>query len=400
MSSNTDSKFDNVNPSLYILNECNIYITAEYIEKTLKKYGIDYKVKNLELFQKATTHISYLNRDISYYKNNKITKYICSKDLEPIDKLEKAIPLQENSYERIEFVGDSVIHLALAKYLWARYEDQDEGFMTRLRTKIENGQTLAELAKIIGLNKYILLSRLMEKTGGREKNYHILEDTFEAFMAALFIDSGDNYKMCRKFFITLIEQEIDFAQLLHTENNFKDILLQFFHQKKWQDPSYGVLDISGPDNKKLFTIYVKMRKTPYSEGEVVGNGVGTSKKKGEQEAARNALEYFGIIKEANISDSDTYESFSDISEGDLDDIEIIDDESAEDKNYKLEKKNLSPESNKKRSINNKNILSQEINITELGNHKKNIKKLQCPSCNKDYRKQKHYINHIKKCKII
>lgn len=318
---------DNEDSKLYVLNEANVYITKEYIQSTLAKFNIPYEVKQLELYQIAMTHVSYTNTT----KAKKNNKYNNPKDVEPIKDETKAIPLQEKSYERPEFVGDSVIRLILAVYLWTRYENQNEGFMTKLRTKMENGLVLSKLAKSIGLQKYVLISRGMEKTGCREKNTHILEDIFEAFMMALFIDSGKDYIICEKFAISLIEKEIDLAELLHSEDNFKDILLQYFHQEKWQDPVYDVLNISGPDYKKEFSVYVKRKKHPKDEGDIVGTGTATSKKKGEQEAAKQALIYFGIIKDTEY-DSDSFESYSDETG---DDISIIDDDSFDDKNYKF-----------------------------------------------------------------
>lgn len=177
----------------------------------------------------------------------------------------------------------------------------------------------------------------MENIDCREKNSHILEDVFEAFMMALFIDSGKDYIICEKFGISLIEKEIDIAELLHSEDNFKDILLQYFHQEKWQDPIYDVLNISGPDYKKNFSIYVKRKKTQKDEGEIVGTGSATSKKKGEQDAARQALIYFGVIKDTEF-DSESFDSCSDETNED-EDLSIIDDDSFDDKNYKLLKSN-------------------------------------------------------------
>ena len=305
MSSNQD--IENIDPTYFILNEKNQYITREYIEDILKKYSVEHKVKHLETFKRALIHKSYLLRDEEYYKQNRTKN--TNKDLDPIEDPLKAIPLQNESYERLEYLGDSVIHLILADYLFRRYEKEDEGFMTRLRTKIENGETLAELAKIMGLNKYILLSRYIEKNGGRENNKSILEDSFEAFMAALFLEA--NFEPCKKFLIQLIEQEIDFAQILNTETNFKDCLLQLFHKRGWEDPSYGVLDISGPDHKKQFTMYVKCRKNPRDDGEIVGIGRGGSKKKGEQSASREAMKHFGVLKdEAQEEDDEFIEEIS------------------------------------------------------------------------------------------
>jgi ribonuclease III len=317
---------------LYVLNENNIYITKEYIQNILTNMGIKHEVNQLELYQIAMTHVSYITSHQS--KHKKINKHI-NIPIDPINDEKMAIPLQEKSYERSEFVGDSVIRLILATYLWTRFENQNEGFMTKLRTKMENGLVLSKLAKSIGLHKYILISRALEKTGCREKNTHMLEDIFEAFIMALFIDSNKDYKMCEKFVITLIEKEIDIAELLHSEDNFKDILLQYFHKQKWQDPVYDVLNISGPDYKKEFSIYVKRKVHAKDEGDIVGTGTATSKKKGEQYAAKQALIYFGIMKDTEY-DSESYESYSDETD---DDISIIDDDSVDDKNYNFLKIN-------------------------------------------------------------
>ncbi len=312
-SSNTDN-YEDLDPTLFILNEKNLYITEDYIEKLLKKYGNNiHKVKNLANFQKAMTHTSYLKRDSEYYKIRTTSKSKNKTVLEPIENPEDAIPLQDVSYERLEFLGDAVIHLILAKYLYTRYEYQDEGFMTRLRTKIENSDTLADLCSTIGLSKYILISKYIEVNNGRENNRSILEDSFEAFMGALVQDAGFN--ICDNFMIRLLEEEVDFAQLLHIETNFKDILLQYFHKERYEDPTYGVMDISGPDHKRLFTMYVKCRKNPRDDGDIVGIGVGTSKKKGEQEAAKAALVHFNEIKDGDESESGSLEEYvSDLEE--------------------------------------------------------------------------------------
>lgn len=300
---------DSTDTSLYILNEENTLITSKYIENILKQYGVKHKVNDISHFEKAMVHKSYMLRDEEYWKTQRSKN--TNVDLDPIKDPSLAIPLQIHSYERLEFLGDSVIHMILAEYFYKRYEDENEGFMTRIRTKIENGDTLAHLCKAIGLDKYILISRYIEKNNGRENNGSILEDAFEAFIGALKLDGCFEY--CNTFLIKLIEKEIDLAQILHMENNFKDLLLQYFHQRKWQDPKYDVMDISGPDNKKKFSMYVKKKETPRDDGEIVGMGVGASKKKGEQEAARQALIYYKVIKEDD-SDSETFIELDDSSD--------------------------------------------------------------------------------------
>ncbi|CAH6421489.1 Ribonuclease III [uncultured virus] len=364
-------------PTPYILNEKNKWITGEYIENLLKKYSTICKLKNIDSFRIATTHKSYLIRDENYYKNNKFKHQL---DLEPIEDPTKAIPLQTKCNERHEYLGDSVIHLILADYLFTRYENQDEGFMTRLRTKIENGETLADLCKAIGLNEYVLISKYIEKNGGRENNKSILEDCFESFMGVLYQDVGFN--TCQKFMINLLEQEVDFAQILHTETNFKDLLLQFFHQRKWRDPIYGQLDVSGPDHKKQFLMYVKCKKTMDDDGEMVGMSTASSKKAGEQNCAREALVKFGLIKDGVDSDDEDIEA-----------LEDIDDENDKDEPNKLH--NSDPT-----SVNSDESIEEIESESEDDNDKTNV----CSSddeklkCKKEFNKEILYKKHVNFCK--
>jgi dsRNA-specific ribonuclease len=311
---------------LYLLNENNKYITKKFIEGLLKTYRVNYKIKNLQTFQHAMTHISYLKRD---YENDKTLKNLKEKNIEPISNPNDAIPLQTVSYERLEFLGDSVIHLVLADYLFKRYLDEDEGFMTRLRTKIENGQTLAELAKKMRLHEYVLIARNVEAIGGRDKNQHIFEDSLEAFVGALWLDSNSDFSLLRSFVTNLIEDEVDIPTLLHKETNYKDTLLQYYHRMKWPDPQYELIEKVGPDNK-IFKMCVKD-----ANGDIAGIGTGNSKKKGEQEAASSALLKFGVIQlDSDDEDEDVYEvyeneppSSSPNMSGSDSEIEIIDEDS-------------------------------------------------------------------------
>jgi dsRNA-specific ribonuclease len=299
----------------YILNENNKLITPEFITSLLKNYGINIKVNNLNIFQEAMIHLSYLVRNEEFYKNNKTKAYqIQSSEIEPLDSKLDAIPLQNKSYERLEFLGDATLHNILAEYLFKRYPYADEGFMTKLRTKIENGNTLFLLSKKIGLNEFVLISRYVERNGGRSTNENLLEDVFEAFIGALYLDAG--YNVCNKFLITLIEKEINIAHMLNEETNFKEKLLQLFHLKKWQDPKYDSMSCDGPENKKVYTMYVKCIKNVHDAGEVIGIGSGPSKKNGEQMAAKQALIKLGVYKDGN----DSEEEIEELSESELMDL--------------------------------------------------------------------------------
>jgi len=292
----------NSNDLAYILNENNKLITKDYVETTLQKFGIKVEIKNMYNFREAMVHLSYLVRDEQFYKNNKTKPYqIQMTDIEPIKDITKAIPLHKKSSERLEFLGDSVIHLVLAAYLFSRY-DEDEGFMTKLRTKIENGYALYDLGLSISLNEYILISRYVENNGGRDKNHKIVEDAFEAFIGALYLEFG--FDLCQEFLIKLIEKEVDLPQLLYKDTNYKEMLLHYFHSRKWEDPIYGTLDISGPENKKIYTMYVKCKKSPHDDGEILGTSRSSSKKKGEQLACLQALKHLGVYQDNDQSDEE------------------------------------------------------------------------------------------------
>jgi ribonuclease III len=298
----TDSINLDENMESYILNEQNKFITSKVVNNIFKKYNLDYTVKDITLFQRSLTHTSYLQLHKINDKNIKRQQtYIKETDIKPIEnnKKESTIPLQENSYERLEFLGDSVIRSVLSDYLYCRYKNSDEGFMTRLRTKIENGESLAKLSKLVGLNEYILISKLIETKNGRCQNVSILEDVFEAFVGALYLEA--DYNICKIFITNVVEKEIDIAELLHHEDNYKDVLLRHYHKKKWDDPKYTALTTTTTkDNKKEFTMCVKD-----NNGKIIGIGSGTSKKKGEQGAAHNALIKLGVISTNSDSEEET-----------------------------------------------------------------------------------------------
>ena len=316
------NRFTNDDLLLYVLNDVNKLIRSSDIEKLLLKYDVKYKVKDIKLFRMALVHESYIKRD---FKNDKSIRLALTKDkpievpdknnkhifvtmrqpnlnpdITPLskDKIKNTIELETHSYERLEFLGDSVIRLILTDYLYERYKDQYEGFLTRLRTKLENGETMAEITKKIGLNQYMIIGRYYEQQNARLENQHILEDLLEAFIGALYKDS--DLEICRKFFINLVEKEIDIAQLLYIETNHKDTLLQYHHKMGWSDPEYNLVEQIGTE-KRIFKMYVKD-----NDGNIIGTGCGSSKKKGEQEAAKNALIKYGVINENESEDEYEY----------------------------------------------------------------------------------------------
>jgi dsRNA-specific ribonuclease len=284
----------------HVLNEKNKYIDSSFIKNVLEEYGLKHKVKNLDNFQLAMIHKSYLKSIQINEKNIKLMK-----DVPPIDtKLKKnTIPLQENSYESLEFLGDAVIHLILAHYLYTRFQNKDPGFLTVLRTKIEKGETLNILSRKISLHEYAIFARNIELAGGRINNVNIMEDIFEAFMGALSLETS--FENCKLFLINLIDTTIDFADMINTEDNYKEMLMQYYHKLGFKTtPSYNLLETIDEKPKKKFTMgaYDPDKK-------LIGTGTALSKVAAAQIAAKNALIKFNVVNNncEESSDDEIYE---------------------------------------------------------------------------------------------
>lgn len=188
-----------------------------------------------------------------------------------------------SSYERYEFLGDSVLNLIIAKFIFSKYPDKEEGYLTRIRTKLVNGKTLAFLAKKINLNQFLIISKNVESINGRN-NDRILEDIFEAFLCSINMDLG--YKYAENFVLRIINEFIDF-NFLEEDNNYKDILLRKCQQSLQINPEYELISTTGPAHKKIFTSIVVIN------GEKYCTGTGNTKKESEQIASKNTL---GILK--------------------------------------------------------------------------------------------------------
>lgn len=251
-------------------NSDNILIQESDVYDFFKKYNINIKINDINIYRKAFVHKSYITRKNENFKDGNVN---CPKDV---------IPLQEESNERLEFLGDSILNMVVASYLYERYPDQDEGFLTKIRTKLVNGKMLAELSKNVGLYKYILLSKQIEQNEGRF-NSNILEDTFEAFIAAIFLDSIlDNAK---DWIINIIETHLDFATLIKSNTNYKDIFLKYYQQNYSYIPKFFEMSINTlSNNSKIYTICIKD-----NNNNIISIGKGSNKKEAENDASKNAL---------------------------------------------------------------------------------------------------------------
>lgn len=190
------------------------------------------------------------------------------------------------TYERLEFLGDSVLGMVVARHLYVTYPDKSEGELTKLKASLVNLKTLTAVAKREGLGQHIKLSPEEDKAGGRRRG-SILSDVLEAVIGAIYIDSGIDAAADLIHRVLIRELVEDKPQLL--EVNFKGELLEYLQGRGKGMPRYEVESETGPDHEKVFTIVV------HAEGRVTGRGVGGNKKDAEQQAARVALKELGIL---------------------------------------------------------------------------------------------------------
>jgi len=214
--------------------------------------AIGYQFKNITLLQNALTHSSYANE---YWHNS----------------------LKSN--ERLEFLGDSVLGMVVAEHLYRNFPDRPEGDLTRMRADMVCERSLAGIAEKLQLGNYMQLGNGEEQSGGRNRP-SILADAVEAVLAACFLDGG--MSAAEEFIHKFVLCDVPASQLKNKD--YKTALQELIQKKKNQLISYRLTGESGPDHDKKFAVEVAIN------GKVVGNGIGSSKKRAEQDAARAAIE--------------------------------------------------------------------------------------------------------------
>jgi len=212
------------------------------------------------------------------------------------------LPLQEADNEECEFAGDSLLGCVVALYLYERYAGKGEGFLTRLRTRIVNNKMLGTLAKKMGFEPWIIVSRHVEEVcaGGRS-NLRLLGSMFEAWVYALYKNyggntqgSGQGFVVVKTFIISVMQKHVNFVELITDDNNFKDQLLRYFQATFHQPPRYKEVEVVGPPHDRTFTMGVI---DPNNEAKVVAKATARNKKVAEQEASRMALVALGQIED-------------------------------------------------------------------------------------------------------
>lgn len=230
----------------------------------INKHEIDLlvgtKVRDISLYQRAFTHKSAL----------------------------KTYAL-ESSFETLEFIGDSVLGFVITKFLFDRYEHKQEGFLTRARTKLVRGETLAKIAKSIGIDKYIIMDEKGMRNGWNS-NPKVLEDAFEALIGAIYMDLGMLH--AKQFILKIFtNKNIVNLDLINQDDNYKDILMRWCQANRKELPDYQITS----QDRGIFMISVVV------DGIVSGVGKAKNKKAAEQAAARMAISDLDLKDLSNVN---------------------------------------------------------------------------------------------------
>ncbi len=214
---------------------------------------LGYTFQNPALLDRALTHSSYANEREALGDN-----------------------------ERLEFLGDSVLGFITAEYLFSEHKGVPEGELTRLRAYAVCEKSLDVYAREIGLGDYLLLGKGEERTGGRERA-SVLSDAFEAVIAAIYLDGG--MEPAKKFVLRFVRPYVEAKPVF---KDYKTMLQEVTQKNPGETLEYVLVSESGPDHDKHFEVEVHLNSN------VIGRGSGPSKKKAEQDAAREALALMGL----------------------------------------------------------------------------------------------------------
>ncbi len=221
------------------------------LEKT-----IGYSFKNKELLLRALSHSSYANEMRAGYKSN----------------------------ERLEFLGDSVLSVVVAEYLFKNFENLPEGELTKMRASLVCEKSLAAFSREMNLGKFLFLGKGEQQNGGRERP-SILADAFESLLAAMYLDGG--MEVAKKHVLKFVEAEMSHHSVEEAFHDYKTQLQEIIQRNPEEELSYVLVAESGPDHGKQFTVEVLLNSN------VIGSGTARSKKQAEQNAAKQALELMG-----------------------------------------------------------------------------------------------------------
>ena len=256
----------------------NVPITNRDVSNIVKQFtGIDYVPKQLARFQSAFTHDSYVRGQA------------------PQPPLPGDLPLQPRSYQLSEWGGDTIIHFVLTQYLLDRYSPEgqedacpQEGELTNLRATMECNKQLAAISRRLGFDRFIVIHPSLVDPKQSRTSVDVLADVFEAFVQALYRDSGRAVEgIVKTWIINVMETFFDFADYWTTDRNFKGRFQETTHKLYGWTPKFKILNVERrPDGSRLFTSAVISPR----DGQVFGVGTHEEKTESEQLACKAALE--------------------------------------------------------------------------------------------------------------
>ena len=246
-------------------NDNNKEITMQGLKKLLNKFNVYYDVKNIELFQRAFVHKSYV---IPEKLNDGVVMQV---------RPPNCLNLKSCSNERLEFLGDGVLENITKFYLYKRFPEEEEGFMTEKKIALVKNDHIGKLAYKMGLQHWYMMSKNAEEKKIRS-NYKKLGCLFEAFLGALFLDAnqidvrdnhdyfsnymrcGIGFQVCQIFVESVFEQIVDWNELLENDDNYKNIFQVMIQKEFKTTPEYVVLNI---DDEQRYTmgVYLCLNQT-------------------------------------------------------------------------------------------------------------------------------------------
>ncbi|HLT20101.1 MAG TPA: ribonuclease III [Thermomicrobiales bacterium] len=242
-----------------------VEIITTRIQDAQQALGVTFR--DPELLRLALVHSSLLNEPEAEF-NDQVTE----------------------SNERLEFLGDAVLGLVVAEYLYQRFPDSPEGRLTVYRAALVRRETLARWARELGLGDLLLIGRGEIQAGGISQR--ILAGTFEAVIGALYLDQG--LAAVRSFMAAFLDRDVERALATDDLTNYKGLLQEHIQQYDTVLPTYVVVSQEGPDHERNFVIEARHR------GQVIGTGSGRSKRAAEQAAARDALMRLSDAEESGV----------------------------------------------------------------------------------------------------
>jgi ribonuclease-3 len=253
-------------------NPKNRLFTKTDIQAILTKHECTHDVRDIQLFQTAMVHSSYVKRNEYTTPTGEVTQLSTKPD--------NCLDLFDESYERLEHLGDSILGATVSTYLAERFPTEQEGFLTDLKKEIVCNEMLGSLSLKIGLDKFYIISRHNEDACNGRINTKKLGDILEAFIGALWTDSKNEFRSISCFIVALIESYIDIPKILMNNRNFKEQLQKLYQARFHQTPTYIMLSSMA----NMYTMAAIDDK-----GKHLGIGTHATKKQAEQLAAKDAV---------------------------------------------------------------------------------------------------------------